>query len=97
MAGFPIARTEAPGALANGTAVIKIDTDLQDDEHLELTGAEDGDRGVVLGSSLLPWGKKGIPVPPITVYYVEWGHEPKVVYPVLASCIAPLRKVAVAK
>lgn len=92
MAGFPFTRTEAAGALRNGTAVIKIETDLHDDEHLELTGAEDGDRGVVLGSSLLPWGKNGVPIPPVMVYYVEWGHEPKVAYAVLASCIAPLRK-----
>jgi hypothetical protein len=88
---FPFARTEAPGLLANGTAVIKIETDLHDDEHLELTGAEDGDRGVVLGSSRLPWGKNGIPIPFITVYYVEWGHEPNVAFAVLASCIAPLK------
>lgn len=93
MDGGPFVRTEAAGALPNGSTVIKINTDTDDDEHLMLTGAVDGDRGIVLGSSLLPWGENGLPIPPVLVYYVEWDHDPRVAFAVLASCIAPCSEV----
>lgn len=99
MEGIPFARTEAPGALRNGTTVVKINTGFNEDDplgpadedHLEGTGAFDGDRGVILGSSLSVWGTNGVPMTPEIHYYVEWGHELKVVYGVLACCIAVAR------
>jgi transcriptional regulator with XRE-family HTH domain len=92
--GEPITRDEAPGALPNGSTVIKINTlsTYHEDyeEELANTGALDDDRGVILGSDLLPWGEDGRPIPAIVAYYVEWDHEPKVAYPVLATHVEPL-------
>jgi hypothetical protein len=88
MRGTVFWRKQAPGAISNASSIVKVGTDLDDQEHLELTGAVDGDRGVVIGSILLPWGEGGVTIPPETGYYIEWDHDPKVVYAVSGSCIA---------
>lgn len=90
MGGLPFVREEAPGALPNGSTVIRVNTTPGDEEEFAFTGAVDGDRGVILGSSLCAWGEAGIPIPAEIVYYVEWDHDPKVAYGVLATGIAPL-------
>ncbi len=90
MEGLAFARSEAPGAVRNGQTIIKINSTHGDDEELETTGAVDGDRGIVLGSSLCAWGNGGIPIPAEIVYYIEWDHAPKVAFGVLATRIAPV-------
>jgi len=95
MEGQPFTREEAPNALPNGTTVVKVNTldEAHDDyeEEVALTGAVDGDRGVVLGSTLSVWGEGSVPRPAEVIYYVEWDHDPKVAYHVAASGVAPVR------
>lgn len=97
MDGLPFLRKEAPGALRNGTTVVKINTgfddegpfDPEEEEHLKITGAFDGDRGTVLGSCLQVWDEGWVPITPNIIYYVERDHKPKVVYGLLERCLVP--------
>jgi len=97
MDGVPFVRTEAPGALRNDTTVVKVNTgfddngphELDEKKHLELTGAFDGDRGTVLGSRREVWDENGVPMAPKFIYFVEWDHEPKVVYGVPEHRLVP--------
>ena len=97
MDGVPFVRTEAPGALRNDTTVVKVNTgfddngprDLDEKKHLELTGAFDGDRGTVLGSYREVWDENGVPMAPKFIHFVEWDHDPKVVYGVPEPWVVP--------
>lgn len=93
MKGAPFTRNQVLGACPNGSTIVKINTDLEDVAHHEMSGAIDGDRGIFLGSCLVPWSESGLPIPPLIVYYVERDHQPKVAYPVLAPCVAPIDRV----
>lgn len=83
----PFSRRQVPGAIPNGTTVIKVNSPSDEQDE---TGAEDGDRGVILGSTILTEGENG-PIPPELAYYVEWDHAPKYAHSAIGRCIAPLR------
>ena len=84
----PFSRRQVPGAIPNGTTVIKVNSPSPEQDA---TDAEDGDRGIVLGSTILTEGEDGRPIPPEFAYYIEWDHAPKIANSAIARYVAPLR------
>ncbi len=71
-------RWEAPGALANGTKVVKIVTEEKDAHPV-------GARATVLGSLPVPAGMGGG-----YAYFVEWEDAPRLAVGVMGWKIAPV-------
>jgi len=90
MGGQPFTRQEAPGALPNGTNVVLVKPlghDHESSEELEV-----GDRGVVLGSSVITHSDEGLLPEPEIGYSIEWDRLPKEAWSAMADAIEPLRQ-----
>lgn len=69
-------RKQSPGAIENGTTIVKVNSERGD-------ATPDGARGVVLGSMPVPNELASIAMSSDFFYFVEWDHSPRTAVGVL--------------